>query len=168
MCHKCEQGFKKESELKGHIQLVHSSSSNYENTVNEKDSNNCEGCGHISETRKSLMIHKEKEHIGDSWLVGTKREQNMMTSKQELGATKTEEPSQKKVKKTDTEREEKIKNVSDNMDQKVLNKRKLEEEKESNWQKERQKGETLKLEKTKESKISRKIFAGESQKTISN
>ena len=95
MCHKCDQGFMKETELKGHIQLVHGSLSIYENTVNEINSNNCEDCGHISKTRKSLMIHKDKEHIEDSWLVGTKREQNMMTSKQELRATKTEEPCQK-------------------------------------------------------------------------
>ena len=29
---------------------------------------------------KSLMIHKEEEHIGDHWLVNTKREANMMNS----------------------------------------------------------------------------------------
>ena len=108
----------------------------------------------ITITKGKIILQKVLFHIIKDFLI--------------TRATKTEEPSQKKVKKNNTESEKKIKKISDNMDQKVLNKRKLEEEKESNWQKERQKGETLKLEKTKESKISRKIFAGESQKTISN
>ena len=57
------------------------------------------------------MVHKESEHIEDSWLVGTKREQNMMNSENELKKTKTEEPNSKKSKKSDTESEAQLKKL---------------------------------------------------------
>ena len=144
ICHKCDMCFKKESELKKHEDSVHISDSKSENALTEDKSNICEDCGHIAKTRKALMVHKEKEHIEDSWLASTKREQNMMTSEKESNNTKTQEPHLKRVKKTDTESEEELKKVSDDMDEKVLKKRKLVEEMELNWQKEKEKGENLK------------------------
>ena len=41
------------------------------------------------------MIHIENEHIQDSWLVNTKRDENMMNSVNENTKTKTKEPPQK-------------------------------------------------------------------------
>jgi ribosomal protein L37E len=99
ICQKCGKGFKKESELMGHVTSVHSSMSNSKNALNEVKTNTCEDCGHIAKTRKSLMMHKETKHIEDSWLVNTKREQNMMSSEHEHKTTKTEEPNLKRVKK---------------------------------------------------------------------
>ena len=42
------------------------------------------------------MVHNENKHIGDSWLVNTKREQNMMSSVNENESTKAEEPKKRK------------------------------------------------------------------------
>ena len=66
ICHKCGKGFKKECELKNHTVLVHSSNSISENTLTEDSSITCDVCGHKALTRKSLMIHRENEHIEES------------------------------------------------------------------------------------------------------
>ena len=85
------------------------------------------------------MIHIEKEHIGDSWLVNTKREQNMMNSENESKKTKTDEPKRKKIKETVVTSEERSKSLSDMMDEKVLLNRTLENERELLWQKGKEK-----------------------------
>ena len=99
------------------------------------------------------MVHKENKHIEDPWLVGTKREQNMMNSEHEQ-KTKKKQKSQfwRSQTKIDNESEVQLKKLSDAMDKKILQKRKLEEERESNWEKEKAKGEILKKEKEKKIK----------------
>ena len=152
ICHKCGKGFKEECELKNHKVLVHNSKPYCKDAMTEDIINTCEDCGHTAQTRKSLMVHKENNHIEDSWLINTKRNQDMMNSEQEHKSTKTEEPNLKKSKKNDTESEAQLKQLSDNMDKKVLQKRKLEEEKEFSWLKEKEKVEILKNKRVNEDK----------------
>ena len=99
------------------------------------------------------MINIENVHIEESWLVNTKRDENMMNSVNENTKTKTKEPPQKKSKISDVESEEQIIKLSDLMDQKVIQKRKLEEERESTWQKEKENLNKLREEKNKKDEI---------------
>ena len=102
------------------------------------------------------MVHNEKEHIEDSWLVNTKREQNMMNSENENMKTKTEEPQKKKSKLINAESDSQLKKLSDVMDEKVLMKRKLEDERELIWQKEKEKGNKMREDKRKQENIKEK------------
>ena len=149
-CSKCGQGFKKEQDLESHKLKAHSGKEkpHVTNTLSEESIQTCEDCGHIALSRKSLMIHIEKEHIEDSWLVNTKREANMMNSDQESLKTKTEEPQVKRLKINEPPKA----SLSDIMDQKILQKRKIEEERDILWEKEKKKGEQLREEKTNERK----------------
>ena len=160
ICHKCGQGFSKECELKNHTLLVHSSKSYCENKLVVDSNNACEDCGHIAQTRKSLMLHKENEDIEDSWLVNTKRNQDMMNSEKEHKSTKTQEPKLKKSKKNDTASEALLKDLSDNMDKKVIKKQKLEEDREFIWLKEKEKGELWQKERKNKDKQNKTILQG--------
>ena len=102
------------------------------------------------------MVHNENKHIGDSWLVNTKREHNMMNSVKENEGTKTEEPKQKKTKHTGVSSESKSKSLSDMMDEKVLLKRTLENERELIWQKEKEKNLKMREEKKKQDEINKR------------
>ena len=152
ICDKCGKGFKDEGELKNHKVVVHSSNHNIKNIIHT-----CEDCGHTAKTRKSLMVHKENEHIQDSWLVNTNRNQDMVNSEKEHKSTKTVEPNLKKSKNIDTESEAQLKKLSDYMDKKVLQKQKLEDGTESIWLKEKEKGEILKRERENKDKQKEKV-----------
>ena len=156
LCNKCGESFKKENDLQIHKQQVHISKSEGSvktEVLSEVETTTCKDCGYTAPSRKTLMIHIENVHIGDSWLVNTKRDENMMNSVNENTKTKTKEPPQKKSKISDVESEEQIIKLSDLMDQKVIQKRKLEEERESTWQKEKENLNKLREEKNKKDEI---------------
>ena len=155
-CNKCGLGFKKESSQESHKSSVHNSKP--EKTVladilSDGNKTICEDCGYLAPSRKSLMVHSEKEHIGDSWLVNTKREQNMMDSENESKKTRTEELKLKKIKQTDVASEEKRKQLSDIIDAKILLKRKFEDERDLMWPKEKENGLKITKEKKKQCEI---------------
>ena len=99
-CKKCCKCFKKETELESHRLRMHASQTKSEDGVchTKTKTEICEDCGHAASSRKSLMIHKENNHIEDLWLVNTKRDSNMMNSETESLVTTTLEPKQKKSK----------------------------------------------------------------------
>ena len=158
MCSKCGKGFKEIEELESHKIKSHSSKQkpSVKTVLPEENIQMCEDCGHKASSRKSLMIHKEKEHIGDHWLVNTKREANMMNSEKESIKTKTEEPQPKRTKKNETINDTTETSLSDRMDKKVLQKRKIEDERDLLWEKEKQRADLLKEEKAKKIQIKEK------------
>ena len=95
ICNQCEKGFKKDHELARHKSLVHTKQIDQ---LNVENTNQCENCSYVASSRKSLMVHKEEKHIGDSWLVNTKRDESMMYPEGSGEKTKTKEPEQKKKK----------------------------------------------------------------------
>ena len=70
ICSKCGQGLKKEQELESHRLKANSGKQKptVKSVLPKESIQTCEDCGHRASSRKSLRIHNEKEHIGDSWL----------------------------------------------------------------------------------------------------
>ena len=156
-CNKCKKSFKEEGELKRHRMAVHISKKIQIDIDQLAASHNkCEDCEYIATSRKSLMVHKEEKHIGDSWLVNTKRDESMMNSKNEHLVTKTKEPDNKKVKQSNSESEAQLKNLSKQMDEKIYLKRRLEEEREISWQKKKENASKLREEENKKEKLNEK------------
>ena len=74
----------------------------------------CENCDYKTSSNNELTRHKDEKHIQDIWLVGTKRDSEMVKS------DSIEEPEKKKRHEENKDPVSVVKERTDNMDRKVL------------------------------------------------